>query len=127
MKPKRIFLSPPHMGGEELKFVHQAFESNVIAPLGEHVDGFEQDLCETTGAAHAAVLSSGTAAIHLTLIILGDDAYTILAAEIRTLFEKRLGKFSVQDFDQVAEIIRAECGLSKAGDVDKKGHRHAAW
>ena len=71
MKSRRIFLSPPHMGGEEQEFVRQAFESNYIAPLGEHVDGFEQDLCRVTGAAHAAVLSSGTAAIHLALVILG--------------------------------------------------------
>ena len=71
MKSTRIFLSPPHMGGQELEFVHQAFESNYIAPLGEHVDAFEQELCEATGAAHAAVLSSGTAAIHLALVILG--------------------------------------------------------
>ena len=59
------------MGGQELEFVHQAFESNYIAPLGEHVDAFEQELCRVTGAAHAAVLSSGTAAIHLALVILG--------------------------------------------------------
>ena len=71
MKPDRIFLSPPHMGGEEQEFVRQAFESNYIAPLGEHVDGFEQELCRATGAAHAAALSSGTAAIHLALVILG--------------------------------------------------------
>ena len=71
MKPNRIFLSPPHMSGEELKFVHKAFESNMIAPLGEHVDAFEQELCEAVGTEHAAVLSSGTAAIHLALIILG--------------------------------------------------------
>ena len=71
MKPNRIFLSPPHMGGQELEFVHQAFESNYIAPLGEHVDAFEQELCRVTGTSHAAALSSGTAAIHLALIILG--------------------------------------------------------
>ncbi len=59
------------MGGEELKYVHRAFESNYIAPLGEHVDGFEREICRVTGSAHAAVLSSGTAAIHLALILLG--------------------------------------------------------
>jgi len=71
MKPNRIFLSPPHMSGQEIEYVHQAFESNYIAPLGEHVDAFEQELCQVTGASHAAALSSGTAAIHLALIILG--------------------------------------------------------
>ncbi|GJQ48176.1 MAG: hypothetical protein HKUEN01_05620 [Candidatus Kuenenia stuttgartiensis] len=43
---KRIFLSPPHMGGQELEFVKQAFESNYIAPLGPHVDAFEREFAE---------------------------------------------------------------------------------
>lgn len=71
---KKIYLSSPHMGGSELKYIHQAFEENWIAPLGPNVDGFEQDLCYYTGAAHAAALSSGTAAIHLALILLGVKA-----------------------------------------------------
>ncbi|MBD0258868.1 MAG: aminotransferase class I/II-fold pyridoxal phosphate-dependent enzyme, partial [Cytophagales bacterium] len=71
MQPKRIYLSSPHMGGNELKYVHQAFDENWIAPLGPNVDGFEADLCRFTGAKHAAVLSSGTAAIHLALVLLG--------------------------------------------------------
>jgi dTDP-4-amino-4,6-dideoxygalactose transaminase len=65
------------MGEHELEFVHQAFESNWVAPLGPNVDGFEKDLQEYTGASHAAALSSGTAAIHLALILngvgLGDE------------------------------------------------------
>jgi dTDP-4-amino-4,6-dideoxygalactose transaminase len=44
--PDRIFLSPPHMGGQELRFVHEAFESNYIAPLGPMVDAFEREFCE---------------------------------------------------------------------------------
>jgi dTDP-4-amino-4,6-dideoxygalactose transaminase len=67
----RIYLSPPHMGGNELKFIHSSFESNWIAPMGPNVDAFERDLQDYTGAAHAAALSSGTAAIHLALILLG--------------------------------------------------------
>ncbi len=59
------------MGGNELKYIHQAFDENWIAPLGPNVDNFEADLCRFTGAKHAAALSSGTAAIHLTLILLG--------------------------------------------------------
>ncbi len=59
------------MGGNELKYIHQAFDENWIAPLGPNVDNFEADLCQFTGAKHAAALSSGTAAIHLTLILLG--------------------------------------------------------
>jgi dTDP-4-amino-4,6-dideoxygalactose transaminase len=67
----RIYLSPPHMSGEELRFVNEAFASNWIAPLGPHVDGFEKELAEFVGVRHAAALSSGTAAIHLGLRLLG--------------------------------------------------------
>ena len=59
------------MGGGEQAFVTDAFTTNWIAPLGPHVDGFEQDLCQFTGAGHAAALSSGTAALHLALILAG--------------------------------------------------------
>ena len=68
---KRIFLSPPHMSGEELRFVHEAFESNYIAPLGPQVDAFERDFAQTVGIPHVVALSSGTAAMHLALHILG--------------------------------------------------------
>ena len=69
MNPK-IWLSSPHMSGKEFEFVTEAFETNWIAPLGPHVDGFEKDLCEFTGSKNAAALSAGTAAIHLALILL---------------------------------------------------------
>jgi cystathionine beta-lyase/cystathionine gamma-synthase len=67
---KRIFLSPPHMGGQELEFVKQAFESNYIAPLGPQVDAFEREFSEIVGIQHAVAVSSGTAAMHLALPIL---------------------------------------------------------
>lgn len=67
----RIWLSSPHMGGTEEKYVKEAFDSNWIAPLGPNVDGFETDLQQYVGIDNAAVLTSGTAAIHLALIILG--------------------------------------------------------
>ncbi len=70
MKSK-IWLSSPHMGVNELKYVNEAFETNWIAPLGPHVNAFEQGLQEQTQTKHAAALSSGTAAIHLSLILLG--------------------------------------------------------
>jgi len=54
-----------------MKYVQEAFDSNWIAPLGPNVDGFERELCAATGAKHVAALSSGTAAIHLSLIMLG--------------------------------------------------------
>lgn len=71
MSCKRIYLSSPHMCGKELGFVHEAFDTNWIAPLGKNVDGFEQDLCDYTGVKYAAALTTGTAAIHLALILLG--------------------------------------------------------
>src|ERR1044071_1966877 len=74
MNPK-IWLSSPHMGGNELKYIHEAFDANWIAPLGPNVDGFEKDLQEFLGnTVQVAALSSGTAAIHLALIILGVKA-----------------------------------------------------
>jgi dTDP-4-amino-4,6-dideoxygalactose transaminase len=70
-KSKRIFLSPPHMGGEEMRFVREAFESNYIAPVGPIVDAFEQEFAEYVGIKHCLALSSGTAAMHLAFRILG--------------------------------------------------------
>ncbi|HYW34096.1 MAG TPA: aminotransferase class I/II-fold pyridoxal phosphate-dependent enzyme [Balneolaceae bacterium] len=70
----RIYLSSPHMGGNELKYVRQAFDSNWIAPLGPNVDGFEHDLESYIGDTHAAAVVSGTAAIHLGLILCGVQA-----------------------------------------------------
>jgi dTDP-4-amino-4,6-dideoxygalactose transaminase len=67
----RIYLSPPHMSGEELRFVEDAFASNWIAPLGPHVDAFEREMAEYLGVSHAAALVSGTAAIHLALRLIG--------------------------------------------------------
>ncbi|WP_300565250.1 aminotransferase class I/II-fold pyridoxal phosphate-dependent enzyme [Flavobacterium sp.] len=71
MNDSKIWLSSPHMGGEEQKFVNEAFVSNWVAPLGPNVTGFEQDLSKYIGQeSHVAVLSSGTAALHLGLILL---------------------------------------------------------
>jgi dTDP-4-amino-4,6-dideoxygalactose transaminase len=86
-KPK-IYLSSPHLGSQEFEFVREAFATNWIAPLGPHVDGFEREFCERlnhpaedggrtadgggrTAALHAAALSSGTAALHLALKLVG--------------------------------------------------------
>jgi dTDP-4-amino-4,6-dideoxygalactose transaminase len=67
----RIFLSPPHMGGEEMQFIEQAFESNYIAPLGPMVDAFEREFAQKVGARYALAVSSGTAAMHLALRTIG--------------------------------------------------------
>lgn len=71
MNKSKIWLSSPHIGPNELKYVNEAFATNWIAPLGPHVNAFEQGLQEETKTKHAAALSSGTSAIHLALILLG--------------------------------------------------------
>jgi len=71
MKKKRIWLSVPHMGDQERKFVTEAFDTNWIAPVGPNIAAFEAELAKYNNIGHCAALSSGTAAIHLALIILG--------------------------------------------------------
>ena len=71
----KIWLSSPHMGGNERQFVKEAFDTNWVAPLGPNVNGFEQDIASfLDGGTHAAALSAGTAALHLALILLGVEA-----------------------------------------------------
>ena len=67
----KIWLSAPHMGGNEQKYMNEAIETNWVAPLGPNVNGFEEDLQQFNGVKHVAALSSGTGAIHLALRILG--------------------------------------------------------
>ena len=71
MTNEKIWLSSPHMGGNEMKYVNEAYNTNWIAPLGPNVNGFEEDLQNYLNINHAAALSAGTAAIHLSLILLG--------------------------------------------------------
>lgn len=71
MENKRIYLSSPHMGGMEQKFVQEAFDTNWVAPLGPNVNNFEKEAAEYVGAKDAAALVSGTSAIHLALKALG--------------------------------------------------------
>ena len=71
MQINKIWLSPPRMGGSEQKYIQEAFDSNWIAPAGSNLDELEQTLEKYLGTHHIAVLNSGTAAIHLGLILLG--------------------------------------------------------
>ena len=74
MNPK-IWLSSPHMGGSERKFVTETFDSNWVAPLGPMVDGMEKDLAAFLNEqTRVAVLSAGTAALHLAIILLNVQA-----------------------------------------------------
>jgi pyridoxal phosphate-dependent aminotransferase EpsN len=93
---KRIYLSPPHMSGNELAHIHDAFDTNWIAPLGPHVDAFERELAAHVGVNGAAAVSSGTAAIHLALRLLnvhdGDKVFcstlTFVASANPIIYER---------------------------------------
>ncbi|MES5956139.1 aminotransferase class I/II-fold pyridoxal phosphate-dependent enzyme [Bacillus fungorum] len=67
---EKIYLSSPHMSGNEQKYIKDAFDSNWVAPLGPNVDGFERELASFVGVKGGAAVSSGTAAIHLALRLL---------------------------------------------------------
>ncbi|HHT7202466.1 aminotransferase class I/II-fold pyridoxal phosphate-dependent enzyme [Bacillus cereus] len=71
IQQKRIYLSSPHMSGNEQTYIQDAFDTNWIAPLGPNVDAFEKELAAFVGVKDAAAVSSGTAAIHLALRLLG--------------------------------------------------------
>ena len=70
-KNNKIWLSPPHISDNEKKYVDEAFEQNWIAPVGPHINKFEDELSKVSQGFDVAVLSSGTAAIHLALVLLG--------------------------------------------------------
>jgi len=74
MNKSKIWLSSPHMGGSEQKYIQEAFDTNWIAPVGGNIDAFELDLENYLGRVHVTALYSGTAAIHLGLILLGVKA-----------------------------------------------------
>lgn len=69
MSGERIYLSPPHLSGDESRLLEETLASNWIAPLGPQVDAFEQEFAAAVDVPHAAALSSGTAALHLALLL----------------------------------------------------------
>jgi len=123
----RVFLSPPHMGGQEQRYIAEAFEINFIAPVGPHLSRFEELFAETVGVKHALALSSGTAALHLTLRYLelepGDEVlcstFTFCASANPIRYERAAPVFIDSDWgtwnmdpNLVADELR---------DADKKG------
>ncbi len=82
----KIYLSSPHMSDEgyEKEFIKEAFDTNWIAPLGENVNKFEEELAEYVGAKHAAALSAGTAAIHMALKATGVEKGDIVFCQSLT-------------------------------------------
>lgn len=82
-RSSRLFLSPPHMSGNELRYIEEAFNSNYVAPTGPMIDAFERDFSAYTGLPHCVALTSGTAAIHLALRCLGIGAGdSVIAASL---------------------------------------------
>src|SRR5690625_3782693 len=73
-KNTRIFLSPPHMSGNEQKYIQEAFDLNWIAPTGNNINGLEEELVNYNSIGDAAVVTSGTVAIHLALKLLEVEA-----------------------------------------------------
>lgn len=67
----RIYLSPPHLGADERRFVAEAFDTNWVSSVGPHVDAFEAEFAQAVGSSHAVALSSGTAALHLAVQLCG--------------------------------------------------------
>lgn len=104
---KRILLASPHMGGEEQKYINEAFEQNWIAPLGPNVDNFEKELCEYVELKAALALSAGTAAIHLALKLLNvkmDDvvfcsSLTFAASCNPIMYEKAMPVFIDSNYE----------------------------
>ena len=128
MKSKRIFLSAPHMGGLELDFVKEAFDSNYIAPLGPQVDAFEKEFAQAVGAKYATALSSGTAALHLVLryagVTDGDEvicsSFTFVASANAIRYQNAQPIFVDSTFDSWnidVELLRKE--LRKRAEIGR--------
>jgi dTDP-4-amino-4,6-dideoxygalactose transaminase len=81
---QRIYLSPPHMTDRDRQLLLEAFDSGWIAPLGPHVDAFEEEFAAKVGVAHAVAVSSGTAALHLALLALGIGPGDLVATSTLT-------------------------------------------
>ncbi len=138
MTPKpKIWLSSPHMGGTEKNFIDETFANNWIAPLGPNVNGFEQDLQDFTGSAHAAALSAGTAAIHLALILLdvkpGDfvlcQSFTFSATANPIAYQGAIPVFIDSESDtwnMSAEHLETAIKSCLSGEVVYKGKKMPA-
>jgi dTDP-4-amino-4,6-dideoxygalactose transaminase len=128
----QILLSTPHLGEFEMSYVEEAFRTNWVAPLGPNVDAFEKELADYAGVRHAAALSSGTAAIHVALRLLGigpgDEvfcsSFTFVASANPILYEHATPVFidsdpktwnmSVSALQRALEDRRAKGRLPKA-------------
>ncbi|MEL0226720.1 MAG: DegT/DnrJ/EryC1/StrS family aminotransferase, partial [Flavobacteriaceae bacterium] len=130
-KPK-IYLSSPHMGEEELLNVQEAFATNWISPAGPFIGQFENDLATYSGTAGAAVVQSGTAAIHLALRLLeiqqGDlilcQSFTFIGSSNPILYEKAIPVFI--DSEATTWNMCPNALEEAIVDLDKKGKQPKA-
>ena len=124
MSKDKIWLSSPHMGGEEIKYIHEAFDSNWVAPLGPNVNEFENEIEHYLGGnINVAALSSGTAAIHLALILLGvqkgDEvicqSFTFAASANPILYQKATPIFVDSETDtwNICPNLLEECIIDR--------------
>ena len=128
---KKIYLSPPHLNGEEINFIKDALDSNWVAPLGPHVEAFEKEVAEYIGIDHALAVSSGTAALHLALNILdikkGDTVFcsdlTFVAAANAILYQNAQPVFIDCDKETwtmcPASLQKAFAAAEKEGVIPK--------
>ena len=121
MSSERIFLSPPHMTGNEQKYIAEVFETNYIAPVGPHLTRFEEEFAKKVEVDHAAAVASGTAAIHLALCQLnlqpGDEVicstFTFCASSNPILYENATPVFIDSDWsswNMDPNLLEAELG-----------------
>jgi len=136
MKNKKVLLSPPHMGEAERDLLLNAFNSNWIAPLGPHVDAFEQEMAKYLEINYAAALSSGSAALHLALKLAGVKegdvvfcpSLTFTASANAILYEKTIPVFvDVSPDFWVIDLFALERAMQKLNPkalitVDLYGH-----
>jgi len=125
------------MGGAEQQFVNEAFNTNWVAPLGPNVNGFEEDLQRFTGVAHAAALSSGTAAIHLALILLdvkpGDfvicQSFTFSATANPIVYQGAIPVFADSEpgtWNMSPEALESAIKACLSGELEYKGIKQKA-
>ena len=106
---ERLYLSPPHMSGLEEEFVREAFQTNWIAPVGPHLEAFEEEFCETVGVRLALAVASGTAAIHLAVRLLGvaEGGYYVAATASVNSATHEGARLGVLDSTGSRAVVRA--------------------
>ncbi len=105
---KKIPLAAPTMHGEEQKYIQEAFDTNWVSPLGPNVDAFEREIAAYAGTSASAALSSGTAALHLSVILAGVKEEDIFN---RGLCLPSDIKNTEEDMQRIIQIVRRQFGV----------------